>query len=121
LTYADGTVYSGDWANDTPNGEGKMTWANGDTYSGTVDLELMKGEGRFVWMNGSTYTGKWSIDELEASLSMIFRSTNPMKIFKSIRGFMKKHVEARASQLRVRCCLISLRNASISKSQKQAS
>ena len=34
MTYANGSVYDGDWKNGDKDGQGKMTYANGSVYDG---------------------------------------------------------------------------------------
>ena len=34
LSWKDGSLYEGNWANDAPNGKGRLIHANGDVYEG---------------------------------------------------------------------------------------
>ena len=82
LTYADGSVYEGEFANNLPSGNdetllfadgrryqgtfiegqmqgyGTLEWPNGDVYVGTFNANAITGTGTFFWQNGNvTYTG----------------------------------------------------------------
>eukprot|EP00984_Skeletonema_dohrnii_P026186 scaffold15496_cov81-Skeletonema_dohrnii-CCMP3373.AAC.2 len=47
-TYADGSVYEGDWKDDKMHGEGKMTYANGVVYDGHWRDDKKHGEGILI-------------------------------------------------------------------------
>ena len=36
-TFADGSVYEGQWVNDVMQGRGKFIWPNGDIYEGEFE------------------------------------------------------------------------------------
>lgn len=36
-TYADGTIYQGQWDHDQRKGKGKLIFPNGDTFDGVFD------------------------------------------------------------------------------------
>ncbi len=82
LTYADGSIYEGEFVNNLPSGNdetltfadgkqyqgtfvagrmqgfGTLTWPNGDVYVGTFNANAITGAGRFFWKEGSvTYEG----------------------------------------------------------------
>lgn len=55
--YADGRVYSGNWLDRLPSGEGKMIMTNGDTYEGTWVMGQLQGDGVIYKANGDKYMG----------------------------------------------------------------
>lgn len=58
--YADGSVYTGDWNDDKPQGEGKLIRTNGAVFTGTWSNGLLVGKGEFISSNGYKYIGDFS-------------------------------------------------------------
>jgi len=58
-TFADGSVYTGAWANGKRNGQGIMTYPDGVKYEGEFSDGLFSGQGTYNFANGSVYTGAW--------------------------------------------------------------
>ncbi len=62
VSYRSGTstgVYTGEWKNDEPNGQGTIIWDNdGSTYTGEWKDGLENGQGTYTYSDGSTYTGE---------------------------------------------------------------
>lgn len=62
VAYRSGTttgVYSGEWKNDAPNGQGTIVWDNdGSIYTGEWKDGLENGQGTYTYTNGDTYTGE---------------------------------------------------------------
>jgi hypothetical protein len=70
MTYADGSVYRGEWTADKRNGTGTYTYANGDTYDGGWKEGGRHGKGTYFfaqhscqffgyWNTGSFAWGTW--------------------------------------------------------------
>ena len=86
MTYADGSVYEGNWLKGKPHGRGKIVYADGSTfdgswneglkdgwgtmqhqseqgkigvYVGSFEAGIMQGQGTFTYANGDVYTGRW--------------------------------------------------------------
>jgi hypothetical protein len=66
--YANGDVYSGEWANDQRSGFGvysfgpRSPWA-GDRYSGSWLLDQRHGKGVYTWAFGDQYDGMWNLGQ----------------------------------------------------------
>lgn len=52
-------VYSGQWADNWPHGQGKCSWADGCSYVGEWYRGWMMGKGKFTWPSGATYDGQF--------------------------------------------------------------
>jgi len=57
-TYADGSVYEGDWKDDKKHGEGKCTFADGSVYEGELKNDKVHGEGKCTFASGEVYEGE---------------------------------------------------------------
>ena len=62
-TWADGTVYEGEWENNTAQGKGIKTYNNGSQYSGHFINGERANQGTMKWRNGEIYTGQWKNDQ----------------------------------------------------------
>ena len=49
---SDGAEYSGEFAENQPNGQGVQTWPDGRRFDGSWKNGQMNGEGIFVWKDG---------------------------------------------------------------------
>lgn len=58
-TWADGSIYDGGWRRGWMTGKGHFTWPSGATYEGQFKTGNMVGEGVYVGSNNETYTGSW--------------------------------------------------------------
>jgi len=47
--WADGSKYTGYWANDEMSGGGRFQWADGRYFSGGFLRGVMHGHGNYVW------------------------------------------------------------------------
>jgi hypothetical protein len=63
MTYENGDVYAGEWANDKRQGTGKIIYRNGDVYEGNWMIDKRYGKGRMTYQNGDVYEGNWMIDK----------------------------------------------------------
>nr|GMD38244.1 phosphatidylinositol 4-phosphate 5-kinase 6-like [Ipomoea batatas] len=54
-----GDIYTGQWADNCPNGQGKYLWADGYMYVGDWVNGKPMGKGRFSWPSGATYEGQF--------------------------------------------------------------
>jgi hypothetical protein len=57
---ADGSKYTGSFANGLFHGQGVLEFRNGDKYEGSFSEGLSHGYGIFFWFNGDTYEGEFS-------------------------------------------------------------
>ncbi|KAG9150668.1 hypothetical protein Leryth_008137 [Lithospermum erythrorhizon] len=55
----DGCMYVGDWENGKKNGRGKFSWPSGATYEGQFKNGYMDGEGIYIGPSNDTYKGSW--------------------------------------------------------------
>ncbi len=66
--FPEGKTYEGQWKNNLPHGNGKMTWKNGDSFEGRNKKykigmfvqEQIKGEGKFWKKTGEYFEGKFN-------------------------------------------------------------
>ena len=63
-TYADGGRYEGGWQTGNFHGQGTYTWANGDVYAGEFRNGDFEGFGIKTFANGSRVVGQWEHDDL---------------------------------------------------------
>ena len=61
-TWANGDVYSGEWAGGFPHGTGRFRFASGDEYAGAVRWGRRWGEGTYWHSDGGVYTGGFADD-----------------------------------------------------------
>lgn len=54
-----GGFYEGEWRDNLPQGEGKITWADGTEYVGEWKDGKAEGRGTSTWADGFTYVGEW--------------------------------------------------------------
>jgi len=64
-TYADGSVYAGQWKNDKFNGQGTFTYSDGSVYIGHWENSQRNGQGTFTRPSGSKYQGQWKNDRFD--------------------------------------------------------
>ena len=62
MTFANGSVYDGNYENDTMNGNGTFTWSSGATYTGSFENEMKSGKGIMTFASGDVYTGDFAMD-----------------------------------------------------------
>lgn len=58
--YKDGSVYTGQWSNNMPNGRGMLRYANGDVYEGMFANHKAHGRGKRTYINGDVREGMWA-------------------------------------------------------------
>ena len=64
-TWADGTVYDGEWKDGKIHGQGKKTWADGTVYDGEWKDGNYHGQGKMTWAtDGTVYDGEWKDDNM---------------------------------------------------------
>ena len=61
--YENNSKYVGQWANDMPNGLGKLEENNGNYYEGTWVNGQANGKGKIIQANGEVFEGMFSNDE----------------------------------------------------------
>jgi hypothetical protein len=64
-TYADGSVFEGEFLNGIPYGEGVCYYLNGNIYKGTWRHHEPNGFGKMTMKNGTEYQGKWQYGILQ--------------------------------------------------------
>ena len=57
--FATGSVYDGQWADDSFGGRGVFKFQNGDVYKGYFEHHKMSKTGTYIWKTGNVYTGQW--------------------------------------------------------------
>ncbi|KAL8160983.1 hypothetical protein V2J09_012472 [Rumex salicifolius] len=57
--WSDGCMYVGEWKKGKITGKGKFSWPLGATYEGKFKNGYMDGRGTFTGSNGDTYRGSW--------------------------------------------------------------
>jgi curved DNA-binding protein CbpA len=62
FSFADGSIFTGQFQFDKMNGIGKMVFANGDIYSGGFYDGHFHGEGKMMFANGDRYMGTFAED-----------------------------------------------------------
>jgi hypothetical protein len=55
--WEDGTVFTGQYVNNTQHGEGQTKWLDGTVYSGDYEHDHRTGEGKLTFRNGDVYRG----------------------------------------------------------------
>ncbi|CAK9156672.1 unnamed protein product [Ilex paraguariensis] len=60
--WADGCMYVGDWQRGKTNGKGKFSWPSGATYEGQFKNGYMDGEGTYTGSSNDTYRGYWVVN-----------------------------------------------------------
>lgn len=60
--YGEG-VYSGEWRNNAPSGQGAMVFTNGDRYEGEWSDKQKNGIGILSCADGDRYDGSWNADQ----------------------------------------------------------
>ena len=63
LKLADGTVYTGEYQNNLPNGHGTQTWLDGSTYVGQFANGQLSGQGTYTLPDGERSSGNWTNGE----------------------------------------------------------
>ncbi|KAI9115324.1 hypothetical protein K1719_013643 [Acacia pycnantha] len=56
---SDGGIYSGQWCDHLPQGQGKYVWFDGCVYMGEWEKGKPNGKGNFLWPSGATYEGEF--------------------------------------------------------------
>ena len=59
MSYADGSVYVGEWKDDEKIGRGTISFANGVKYDGEWKDDERVGRGTMTYSTGMTYIGEW--------------------------------------------------------------
>jgi curved DNA-binding protein CbpA len=66
MVFANGDIYSGGFYDGHFHGEGKMMFANGDRYMGTFAEDTYHGHGIFISQKGEVFSGQWDHGSLMA-------------------------------------------------------
>lgn len=62
-SWPDGRLYSGEWLQDQPHGQGMLTYPDGGQYWGRFSAGKRQGEGMMKFVNGDEYEGQWFDDQ----------------------------------------------------------
>lgn len=77
LTYADGSVYEGEFANDLPSGNNEtLLFADGRRYQGTFIEGQMQGYGTLEWPNGDVYVGTFNANAITGTGTFYWQNLN---------------------------------------------
>ena len=79
IRFADGTAYSGECAESTINGKGRMEFKRGDVYEGQFDSGVRNGNGEYEWVSGDHYSGDWSNDRMSGNGTYSFSDGSVLK------------------------------------------
>ncbi len=77
LRLSDGTIYEGEWSAGKPHGKGKLVTAGGASYSGEFDRGRRHGYGIYVRPDGKTEKGLWDKGKLVKTLEEMQRDKSP--------------------------------------------
>ena len=59
-----GASYQGNWLNNRYHGQGEETWAEGSKFIGQYKNGNKSGHGTYYWKEGTKYTGDWVDNKL---------------------------------------------------------
>lgn len=77
LTYADGSVYEGEFANNLPSGNNEtLLFADGRRYQGTFIEGQMQGYGTLEWPNGDVYVGTFNANAITGTGTFYWQNGN---------------------------------------------
>lgn len=79
LTYPDGAVYVGEWANGKPHGSGKFLSRTGDGYEGAYVAGKRHGQGKQVLTTGIVYEGEW-VNNLYHGMGFLFSKCGRLSV-----------------------------------------
>ena len=88
-------TYSGEWKNDTRNGQGTMIWVDGDKYEGEWVNGSRHGFGKYQWPNGNYYEGGWKNGEKHGECKYYENRTNRLYFGTLQNGKGKLYDESR--------------------------
>ncbi|KAI4323552.1 hypothetical protein L6164_023149 [Bauhinia variegata] len=57
--WTDGCMYVGQWSKGNIQGKGRFSWPSGATYEGNFKGGFMDGKGTYIGFSGDTYKGSW--------------------------------------------------------------
>lgn len=80
-TWADGRVYTGEFAMGKFEGHGRMEWHTTQglmVYDGQYSADKKHGSGKFVWPDGRTYDGEW-LDGKRSGKALYQNSSGELK------------------------------------------
>eukprot|EP01088_Endostelium_zonatum_P014244 TRINITY_DN3039_c0_g1_i1.p1 TRINITY_DN3039_c0_g1~~TRINITY_DN3039_c0_g1_i1.p1 ORF type:complete len:311 (+),score=76.24 TRINITY_DN3039_c0_g1_i1:321-1253(+) len=72
-TYADGSIYQGDFFNDNFHGRGRYTYADGEMYEGDFVNDVFHGHGEYLFSAGDRYKGAYENDMMHGSGTYTFK------------------------------------------------
>lgn len=77
LTYEDGSVYEGEFANNQPSGNNELLlFADGRRYQGTFIDGQMQGYGTLEWPNGDVYVGTFNANAITGTGTFYWQNGN---------------------------------------------
>ncbi|MGZ4135705.1 MAG: caspase family protein, partial [Tumebacillaceae bacterium] len=75
IMFNDGSIYTGECANGSPHGGGRLKYANGDEYIGRFIEGHRTGNGKYRWADGRIYDGYYYKD-LRHGKGVIYNANN---------------------------------------------
>ena len=73
MTYKNGDIYEGDWADGYMHGTGTMIYDNGDKYDGGWVKNKKHGMGTFTYNNRRQVRGKWVNDVYQQPIGVLHK------------------------------------------------
>jgi hypothetical protein len=68
MLYPSGAKYAGGWKDGKRHAKGDMTFANGDVYKGNWAENSPNGQGQFIGVTGVQYAGGWKDGKVRTML-----------------------------------------------------
>ncbi|MBK9254779.1 MAG: caspase family protein [Saprospiraceae bacterium] len=88
-TYKDGSVFSGDFTNGLPMGNGHCQYADGTTYTGQWRNNGPNGQGTLLYKNGKIVSGKWNNGKLVKDIATVNNSKTSTKPYQNNQQVIK--------------------------------
>ncbi|WP_081579617.1 hypothetical protein [Oscillibacter ruminantium] len=79
ITFATGTIYTGEYLNTAISGSGTMTFPSIGNYVGSFSNGKRDGQGTFTWEDGTSYVGTWTEDSMNGEGTYNFDSSTYIK------------------------------------------
>lgn len=70
MLYPSGAKYAGGWKDGKRHAKGDMTFANGDVYKGNWAENSPNGQGQFIGVTGVQYAGGWKDGKVRTTTTL---------------------------------------------------
>lgn len=70
MLYPSGAKYAGGWKDGRRHAKGDMTFANGDVYKGNWAENSPNGQGQFIGVTGVQYAGGWKDGKVRTTTTL---------------------------------------------------